>query len=70
VDRPGAVVLDVGINRLARTLTGDVEFGSSGRRRDHSCSGGRRADDDSDAAFEHARRCTRDLGSRTLMAKN
>ncbi len=54
--KPGAVVIDVGINRTDAGLVGDVDFASAAR-------GGRRrspryrrcgSDDDRDAALEHA----------------
>ncbi len=60
--KPGAVVIDVGINRVddphrpkGYRLTGDVAFevGGRGRVGDHAGAGRRRADDDRDAAAEH-----------------
>ena len=56
--KPGAAVIDVGINRTEDGLKGDVQF--DGRRRargaDHAGAGRRRADDDRDAAPEHGHR--------------
>ena len=54
--KPGATVIDVGINRTDAGLVGDVDFaGASERRRaDHAGAGRRRADDDRDAAAQHA----------------
>ena len=56
--KPGAMVIDVGINRLANgKLVGDVEYeaGGGAGRLDHAGSGRRRADDRRDADAEHAR---------------
>ncbi len=61
--KPGAVVIDVGTNRVAAgggktKLVGDVAFDEAkrGRGRHHARSGRGRADDDRDAAFERASR--------------
>ena len=45
--KPGATVIDVGINRTDAGLVGDVDFASAsrGRRRDHPGAGRGRADD-------------------------
>ena len=54
--KPGAVVIDVGINRLEDGLVGDVDFEAAqrGRGGDHAGARRRRADDDRDAAGQHA----------------
>ena len=55
--KPGAIVIDVGINRLPDgKLCGDVDFdaGEGRRELDHAGAGRRGADDDRDAAREHA----------------
>ena len=56
--KPGATVIDVGINRTDEGIVGDVDFASASRggRGDHAGAQGRRPDDDRDAAPEHARR--------------
>ena len=53
---PGAVVIDVGINRTDDGLVGDVDFEAAarGRRGDHAGARRRRPDDDRDAARQHA----------------
>ena len=55
--KPGAVVIDVGMNRTEDGLCGDVDFeaGRRGRRGDHAGPRRRRADDDRDAARQHPR---------------
>ncbi|MCK7500947.1 MAG: hypothetical protein MZW92_70405 [Comamonadaceae bacterium] len=56
--KPGAVVIDVGMNRNDDgKLCGDVDFDARarGRRLDHAGARRRRADDDRDAARQHAR---------------
>ena len=55
--KEGAVVIDVGMNRLDGKLTGDVEFdsGARARRPDHARARRRRPDDDRDADAQHAR---------------
>ena len=57
--KPGAVVIDVGINRTDAGLVGDVRLRVRvrGRRRDHAGAGRRRPDDDRDAAVEHVEAC-------------
>ena len=55
--RPGAVVVDVGINRLPDgKLAGDVDFDAVARGRlgHHAGARRRRADDDHHAAAQHA----------------
>ena len=55
--KPGAIVIDVGINRAARRQArGDVDFESAKERRgmDHAGAGRRGADDHRDAAGEYA----------------
>ena len=54
--KPGATVIDVGINRTDDGLVGDVDFdgGQAGRRADHPGPGRRRPDDDRDAARKYA----------------
>ena len=54
--KPGATVIDVGINRTDAGLVGDVEFAVGGRggRSDHAGARRGRADDDRDAAAQHA----------------
>ena len=57
--KPGAIVIDVGINRNAEgKLCGDVDFAAAKERAgvDHAGAGRRRTDDDRDAAREHAAR--------------
>ena len=64
--KPGAIVIDVGINRIAAPekgegktrLVGDVAFAEAltERGRDHARSWRRRQDDDRDADVEHADR--------------
>ena len=56
--KPGATVIDVGINRVDGKLVGDVDFASAqrGRRRDHAGAGRGRADDHRRAAAQHAGR--------------
>ena len=57
--KPGAIVIDVGINRNAEgKLCGDVDFASAKEVAvlDHAGAGRRRADDDRDAARQHAAR--------------
>ena len=56
--KPGATVIDVGINRVDGRLVGDVDFASArrGRRRDHAGAGRGRADDHRPALAQHARR--------------
>ena len=53
--KPGAVVIDVGINRVEEGLVGDVDFdgGEGEGGRDHPGARRGRADDDRDAAREH-----------------
>ena len=56
--KPGAVVIDVGMNRNDEgKLCGDVDFAgvSRGGRLDHAGAGRGRADDDRDAAGQHDR---------------
>ena len=56
--KPGAIVIDVGINRLPNgKLVGDVEYERPrrARRLDHAGTGRRRPDDRGDADAEHAR---------------
>ena len=54
--KEGAVVIDVGMNRLDGKLAGDVEFEAAAERARLITPGAgwRRADDDRDAAPEHA----------------
>ena len=55
--KPGAIVIDVGINRLPDgKLCGDVDFAARAIARgvDHAGAGRRRAHDDRDAARQHA----------------
>ena len=54
--KPGAVVIDVGMNRTDDGLAGDVDFAAvvRGRRRDHAGARRRRADDDRVPAAQHA----------------
>ena len=54
--KPGATVIDVGVNRTEDGLVGDVDFErrQRGRRRDHAGAWRGRADDHRDAAPEHA----------------
>ena len=54
--KPGAVVIDVGINRTDDGLVGDVEFAAARERARLITPGAgrRRADDDRDAAAQHA----------------
>ena len=56
--KPGAAVIDVGINRTEAGLVGDVEFASAREvaGADHPRPRRGRADDDRDAAAQHARR--------------
>ena len=56
--KPGAAVIDVGINRGPDGLVGDVDFDAVGdaRRGDHAGPRRRRPDDDRDAAAQHAGR--------------
>ena len=55
--KPGATVIDVGINRTDDGLVGDVEFAAAERARpDHAGPRRRRPDDDRDAAAQHAAR--------------
>ena len=57
--KPGAIVIDVGINRTDDgKLCGDVDFAAAkdARRMDHAGAWRRGADDDRDAAREHAAR--------------
>ena len=56
--KPGATVIDVGINRTDDGLVGDVDFESAAERAgpDHARPRRRRADDDRDAAAQHAAR--------------
>ena len=53
--KPGATVIDVGINRVDAGLVGDVDFDAAqeDRRRDHAGPGRRRADDDRLPAGQH-----------------
>ena len=53
--KPGAAVIDVGVNRTEEGLVGDVDFEAvrRGGRRDHAGAGRGRPDDDRDAASEH-----------------
>ena len=53
--KPGAVVIDVGINRVGDKLVGDVDYlpAAAGRCGDHARAGRRRTDDDRDAARQH-----------------
>ena len=59
--KPGAVVIDVGINRLEGGLVGDVDFDavSRARGRDHAGARRRRADDDRMPAAQHGARGAR-----------
>ena len=59
--KPGAIVIDVGVNRLESGLVGDVDFeaGARTRRRDHAGAGGRGADDDRLPAPQHGARGAR-----------
>jgi hypothetical protein len=50
--KPGAVVIDVGINRIAGE--GGRRRGRQSRRRDHARAGRRRADDRRVPAWQHA----------------
>ena len=54
--KPGAVVIDVGINRTDKGLVGDVDFGpvSQVAGCDHAGARRRRAADDHDAPAQHA----------------
>ena len=54
--KPGATVIDVGINRSEDGLHGDVDFDEAvaGRRRDHAGARRRRPDDDRLPAAQHA----------------
>ena len=54
--KPGATVIDVGINRTDDGLVGDVDFDAAAERAgaDHAGPRRRRADDDRDAAAQHA----------------
>ena len=54
--KPGATVIDVGINRTDDGLVGDVDFDAvaPSRRRDHAGPGRRRPDDDRVPAAQHA----------------
>ena len=56
--KPGAVVIDVGMNRTEDGLCGDVDFEAAAEvaARDHAGPRRRRADDDRDAAGQHAGR--------------
>ena len=56
--KPGAIVIDVGINRLESGLVGDVDFDAAARarERDHAGAGRRRADDDRLPAAQHGAR--------------
>ena len=53
--KPGATVIDVGINRTDAGLVGDVDFerGGGARGGDHARSGRGRPDDDRDAPPQH-----------------
>jgi len=53
--KPGATVIDVGINRVDGKLVGDVDFAVSagGRRAHYPCAGRRRADDGGHADCEY-----------------
>ena len=53
--KPGAVVIDVGVNRTDDGLVGDVDFGPASRDRlgDHPGARRRRPDDDRDAAGQY-----------------
>ena len=53
--KPGAVVIDVGMNRTEDGLGGDVDFEAAAEvaSGDHARSRRRRADDDRDAAGQH-----------------
>ena len=55
--KPGATVIDVGINRTDDGLVGDVDFDAAAAARGahHAGAARRRADDDRDAAAQHAR---------------
>ena len=57
--KPGATVIDVGTNRTEAGLVGDVDFDAAraGCGRDHTRARRGRADDDRDAAGEHAHGC-------------
>ena len=59
--KPGAVVIDVGMNRLEDGLAGDVDFDevARGRRGDHAGPRRRGADDDRLPAAQHAQGCAR-----------
>ena len=63
--KPGAAVIDVGMNRLESGLCGDVDFDAAARARrpHHPGPRRRRADDDRDAAPQH-----RDRGPAGLAA--
>ena len=54
--KPGAVVIDVGINRTEKGLVGDVDFeaGQPGCRLHHARARRRRPADDHDALAQHA----------------
>ena len=54
--KPGAVVIDVGVNRGEDGLLGDVDFEAAAEvaARDHPGARRGRADDDRDAAGQHA----------------
>ncbi len=54
--KPGATVIDVGINRTEDGLVGDVDFDAAqrGGGADHPRPGRRRPDDDRDVAGQHA----------------
>ena len=56
--KPGATVIDVGINRTDDGLVGDVDFEAAAERAgpDHAGARRRRPDDDRDAAAQHAAR--------------
>ena len=56
--KPGAVVIDVGMNRTEDGLCGDVDLrgGGGGRGGDHAGARRGRPDDDRDAARQHPRR--------------
>ena len=75
--KPGAVVIDVGINRLTRAGRQQeragrrcgLRRGVPTRRRDHAGTRRRRADDDRAAAAQHARRRARAGGGRMSLRR-
>ena len=69
--KPGATVIDVGMNRTEDGLVGDVDFDSArrARPRDHAGPGRGRPDDDRDAAREHPARPPADAGVRAVRCR-